>query len=99
MPITRRAPVADARDALDGEIPPHRHQGGCEDEPDAHDLVSLTFAAVAFAAGAGAWASFVDRADPERGRRTEQAVRGVTSIALIALAVALVSLPGAGVAE
>nr|WP_157497986.1 ATP-binding protein [Leifsonia sp. Leaf325] len=51
---------------------------------------------VLLAVAAGAWASFVDRRDPERGRRTELAVRLVATGALAVLAVALFTGPSAG---
>ncbi|WP_350347888.1 PspC domain-containing protein [Agromyces sp. G08B096] len=45
--------------------------------------------AIALAVAAGAWASFIDRPDPERGRRLEFGVRIALTVSLVALAVAL----------
>ncbi|KQX05838.1 hypothetical protein ASC59_14790 [Leifsonia sp. Root1293] len=51
---------------------------------------------VLLAVAAAAWAGFIDRRDPARGRRTELAVRLVATGALAVLAVVLLSGPNYG---
>ncbi|MFF2493782.1 PspC domain-containing protein [Agromyces sp. NPDC058064] len=57
--------------------------------------LGLVAAGVALAAGAGAWATLVDRPDPERGPRAELAIRVVATVLLAVTALALVLGPTA----
>ncbi|UOE43887.1 ATP-binding protein [Agromyces larvae] len=57
--------------------------------PGAPPWLAPVVLAVLLALAAAAWVGFIDRPDPERGRRTETIVRVVLTVALGALAVAL----------
>ena len=53
-------------------------------------------AGIALAVAAGAWATFVDRPDPDRGPRTELAIRLAATVLLGVTALQLVFSPGSG---
>ncbi|GAA4370571.1 ATP-binding protein [Agromyces bauzanensis] len=52
-----------------------------------------TLAGVGLAVASGAWSTFIDRPDPERGPRSELAVRGTATALLVVTALALVFGP------
>ncbi|BDZ54279.1 ATP-binding protein [Agromyces marinus] len=56
------------------------------------------FTAIGFAVAAGAWATLIDRPDPDRGPRHEQAVRAVAAALLVVLGLVAAAVPGAGFA-
>ena len=49
-----------------------------------------TLAGIGLAVASGAWATFIDRPDPDRGPRSELIVRGVATVLLAMTAIALV---------
>jgi len=51
---------------------------------------STTVAGIGLAVASGAWSTFIDRPDPDRGPRSEVAVRGVATALLVLTAIALV---------
>ncbi|QEO14055.1 PspC domain-containing protein [Agromyces intestinalis] len=61
--------------------------------PGAPPWLAPVVLAVLLALAAAAWVGFIDRPDPERGRRTETAVRAALTVALGALAIALLLGP------
>lgn len=96
--VTRRAPVAwvlVAAEAVVLVVALVTAWSGW-DAGGVDDLLALTVLAVALAAGAGAWATFIDRPDPDRGPRAEQAVRAVAAAQLVVLALVVAAVPGAG---
>ncbi|WP_394554426.1 PspC domain-containing protein [Agromyces sp. MMS24-JH15] len=97
--VTRRAPVAWILVAAEGVllVAVVATAVGRADASALGALVPLAFGAVALAAAAGCWATFVDRADPDRGPRAEQAVRAAASGGLVVIALVSAAAPGAGV--
>ncbi|MEZ3161718.1 PspC domain-containing protein [Microbacterium sp. BWT-B31] len=53
--------------------------------------IAAVAATTAFAAGAGLWATMIDRADPARGPRQELAVRITATVVLVVLIITVVS--------
>ncbi|WP_395244401.1 PspC domain-containing protein [Agromyces sp. MMS24-K17] len=96
--VTRRAPVAWLLVAAEGLVLVGVLVAawGAWGGDGVDDLLPLALLAVALATAAGAWATFVDRTDPERGPRVEQAVRAAAAGMLVVIALVGASVPGAG---
>ena len=90
-PVTRRAPVSWLLVAGAGLFALATMTLVWRGGSSAPEVALILLATVVCAAGAGAWASLIDRPDPARGRRTEQGVRAVASLTLLVVAVFFVS--------
>jgi signal transduction histidine kinase len=97
--ISRRAPVAWILIAAEGAVLLWGVAEVFEGGSDRLDrLAPAVVAAIALAAATGAWATLIDRADPDRGPRHEQVVRALAAAMLVVLGLMAPAAPGAGFA-